>query len=199
MDVSQNSATPQIIHFHRVFHYFHHPFWGTPIFGNTHMAASPHPPCHHQTRWQVSADALSAFGNSQTGCLRPLPREKKTVLDHVGYPHQDPTFKLFGNPLKKDYFKGNPKSLNFYFLVIWWVYGKWWYRKPLGWKAPICLTIISYVKQSTRVLVRIPFLDYTENSLKTQPRNHQPLLKIPRNGRKEMGNWGYNTYKWSYN
>ena len=28
---------PQIIHFNRVFHYFHHPFWGTPIFGNTHM------------------------------------------------------------------------------------------------------------------------------------------------------------------
>ncbi len=26
---------PQIIHFNRVFHYFHHPFWGTPIFGNT--------------------------------------------------------------------------------------------------------------------------------------------------------------------
>ena len=29
---------PQIIHFHRVFHYFHHPFWGvlppsTPIWG----------------------------------------------------------------------------------------------------------------------------------------------------------------------
>ena len=22
----------------RVFHYFHHPFWGTPIFGNTHVA-----------------------------------------------------------------------------------------------------------------------------------------------------------------
>ena len=23
---------------HRVFHYFHHPFWGpTPIFGNTHL------------------------------------------------------------------------------------------------------------------------------------------------------------------
>ena len=28
--------TPQIIHFNRVFHDFHHPFWGTPIFGNTH-------------------------------------------------------------------------------------------------------------------------------------------------------------------
>ena len=34
-------------------------------------------------------------------------------------PHQDLTFKLFGNP-GEDYFKGNPKSLNFYFLVIWW-------------------------------------------------------------------------------
>ena len=28
---------PQIIHFDRVFHYFHHPFWGTPIFGNPHI------------------------------------------------------------------------------------------------------------------------------------------------------------------
>ena len=28
---------PQIIHFNRVFHYFHHPFWGPPIFGNTHI------------------------------------------------------------------------------------------------------------------------------------------------------------------
>ena len=24
----------------RVFHYFHHPFWGTPIFGNTHILPS---------------------------------------------------------------------------------------------------------------------------------------------------------------
>ena len=41
MGVSKNSGkTPQIIPFvHRVFHYFHHPFWGvnTPIFGNTHI------------------------------------------------------------------------------------------------------------------------------------------------------------------
>ena len=28
---------PQIIHFNRVFHYFHHPFWGPPIFGNTQI------------------------------------------------------------------------------------------------------------------------------------------------------------------
>ncbi len=29
--------TPQIIHFYRLFHYFHHPFWGTTIFGNNHI------------------------------------------------------------------------------------------------------------------------------------------------------------------
>ena len=36
MDVCENSGfSPQIIHVYRVFHYFHHPFWGlkTPIFG----------------------------------------------------------------------------------------------------------------------------------------------------------------------
>ena len=33
---SENSGfSPQIVHFNRIFHYFHHPFWGTPIFGNT--------------------------------------------------------------------------------------------------------------------------------------------------------------------
>ena len=31
--VSENRGfSPQIIHFNRVFHYFHHPFWGTPYF-----------------------------------------------------------------------------------------------------------------------------------------------------------------------
>ena len=38
MNVSENSgSSPQIIHFNRVFHYFHHPFWGTSIFGNTEI------------------------------------------------------------------------------------------------------------------------------------------------------------------
>ena len=36
MDVSENSEfSPQIIHFNRVFHYFHHPFWGTPVVGKS--------------------------------------------------------------------------------------------------------------------------------------------------------------------
>ena len=38
MGVSENRwFSPQIIHFSRVFHYFHHPFWSTTIFGNTQM------------------------------------------------------------------------------------------------------------------------------------------------------------------
>ena len=40
MDVSENGGfSPQIIHFDRVFRFsiINHPFWGTPIFGNTHM------------------------------------------------------------------------------------------------------------------------------------------------------------------
>ena len=38
MGVSKNYGfSPQIIHFNRLFHYIHHPFWGTPIFGNNHI------------------------------------------------------------------------------------------------------------------------------------------------------------------
>jgi len=46
MGVSENSGfSPQIIHFNRVFHYFHHPFWGTvPIFGNPHNYREKVPP-----------------------------------------------------------------------------------------------------------------------------------------------------------
>ena len=33
----KNNGILQIIHFHRGFHYFNHPFWGTLIFGNTHI------------------------------------------------------------------------------------------------------------------------------------------------------------------
>ena len=36
MGVSENSGfSPQIIHFNRDFHYFHHPFWGVSLFSET--------------------------------------------------------------------------------------------------------------------------------------------------------------------
>ena len=37
MDVSKNSGTPKSSLSIGVFHDFHHPFWGTIIFGNTLM------------------------------------------------------------------------------------------------------------------------------------------------------------------
>ena len=38
MEVSKNrGGPPKSSYFNRVFHDFHHPFWGTPIFGNTHI------------------------------------------------------------------------------------------------------------------------------------------------------------------
>ena len=38
MGVSKNNGTPKSsILINRAFHYFHHPFWGTPIFGNIHI------------------------------------------------------------------------------------------------------------------------------------------------------------------
>ena len=41
----QKKCHPQIMNFNRVFHSFHHPFWGkTPIFGNTHVLFKSFPP-----------------------------------------------------------------------------------------------------------------------------------------------------------
>ena len=40
---------PQIIYFNRVFHDFHHPFWGTPIFGNIHISCMVHTPHVRET------------------------------------------------------------------------------------------------------------------------------------------------------
>ena len=44
MGVSKNSgSSPQIIHFNRVFHYFHHPFWGTTILEQPNGVNPEHP------------------------------------------------------------------------------------------------------------------------------------------------------------
>ena len=37
MDVSLIGGTPKIIHLIGFSGFLNHPFWGTPIFGNTHM------------------------------------------------------------------------------------------------------------------------------------------------------------------
>ena len=48
---------PQIIHFNRVFHYFHHPFWGfSPYFWfNTHIPPNFSTPCLEELVDEVSS------------------------------------------------------------------------------------------------------------------------------------------------
>ena len=65
---------PQIIHFNRVFHYFHHPFWGTIIFGNTHM-------CFFLTTLQLAAKR----GVENLGCGFPFLVGEKEYLPPGGW------------------------------------------------------------------------------------------------------------------
>ena len=59
MDVSENSGfSPQIIHYNKIFNFFNHPFWGTPIFGNTHIP--------HLLSSLGSFRLIKIFGGDQT-------------------------------------------------------------------------------------------------------------------------------------
>ena len=49
---------PQIINSNRVFHYFHHPFWGTIIFGNTHINLEPET---STLKWLFQLDASKSL------------------------------------------------------------------------------------------------------------------------------------------
>ena len=69
MDVSKNNSTPKIIHFNRVFHYFHHPFWDmiyTPIFGYFWKHHETSISSHHLVR-DFSGNQL--FGLNMKSCV----------------------------------------------------------------------------------------------------------------------------------
>ena len=51
---------PHIIHFNRVFHYFHHPFWDTTILGNPQIGT---------LQLFYFKQVSSSQGNPQVGCL----------------------------------------------------------------------------------------------------------------------------------
>ena len=70
MGVSKNSGfSPQIIHFNRVFHYFHHPFWGfSPYFWKTPVFLA----------WNVRVPSISA-----------LPRFSGAVLERCRWESSD--------------------------------------------------------------------------------------------------------------
>ena len=74
MDVSENSGFyPQIIHFNRVFHYFHHPFWGVSLFLETPISDGwdvPHRRCdvHQAERQYLGGFALHFFSHPTKRC-----------------------------------------------------------------------------------------------------------------------------------
>ena len=72
LDVSENSgfSPPNHPWINRVFHYFHHPFWGTPIFGNTHLTITTYWqkwPQKHRSRF------FSAFSLPAHACCDSQP------------------------------------------------------------------------------------------------------------------------------
>ena len=71
MDVSENNGTPKPSILIWVFHDFHHPFWGSPVFGNTRIfkVITPFIPSH-----------LLRLSERQ----RPLPcRSGQTILETI--------------------------------------------------------------------------------------------------------------------
>ncbi len=78
MGVSKNrGVSPQIIHFNRVFHYFHHPFWGSSIFGST--------PKYWINEWSIPSKAIE-WDSSIFMKMFFLPNEEHEILlcTHVG-------------------------------------------------------------------------------------------------------------------
>ena len=67
MGVYKNSGTPQIIHFNRV-SLINHPFWGTTIFGNTHMVKICLKLTGHQTARDNSLDTTALSGHWWLHC-----------------------------------------------------------------------------------------------------------------------------------
>ena len=111
MDVSQNGGfSPQIIHFNRFFHYFHHPFWGTRIFGNTQMMFVQ-PPCFQHRKGHTVLQPSFPLSSLKKGILlressdlfpsSPPPKENHVYSTTVKYLYSNftnCTIYFFNNP-----------------------------------------------------------------------------------------------------
>ena len=75
---------PQIIHFNRVFHYFHHPFWGTTIFGSIHKKQSDfHLEKKNQPKKKTSSmsNGPKPLSTTTTPFCKSLFHSKKTTTN----------------------------------------------------------------------------------------------------------------------
>ena len=77
MGVSENSGfSPQLIHFNRVFHYFHHPFWGFSHDFWKHPSSDPTPEetLKWLPKWRAAQFGSSPFpplSSKPCGCFHP--------------------------------------------------------------------------------------------------------------------------------
>ena len=114
MGVSKNRGTPKswiligcsIIN---------HPFWGTPIFGNTHMETLKMKPIETLSSEEKSADELIA------GCTHQMATAKKETSRKnppTATPHKI-NIKLQNTPLEKEKHLPSINSFGFQILVFW--------------------------------------------------------------------------------
>ncbi len=97
--VSKNGVPSNPWNFNRVVHYFHHPFWGTPVFGNTHFCClssywlvlfSPHPvvsfvPCSFmldtwEGGWDTGSSKNTGFRKIHGGYVSRLKKHVGSML-----------------------------------------------------------------------------------------------------------------------
>ena len=85
MGVSKNRGTPQIIHFNRVFHYFHHPFWGFPPYFWKHPYT-----LNNQFRCFFSISSLLNVSSKVLPCFTdPLPNRCEVITTQSRIFHQN--------------------------------------------------------------------------------------------------------------
>ena len=91
---------PNHPHFNRVFHYFHHPFWGPTIFGNTHFDWNFHWPIFRNDEWSHQ-NKQKDWGDSTSHGFLKIPT-KTTVCEcfptvKLGHVKHEAIYKDFPN------------------------------------------------------------------------------------------------------
>ena len=89
--LTQMDVYPQVIPFLVGFsHYFHHPFWGTPIFGNTHILLK-------DPAFGMEYSCIMAFHNVASQCSSSFPRPFRIEARSCarGLPHHTVCFRHF--------------------------------------------------------------------------------------------------------
>ena len=89
----QKSCYPQIIHFNRVFHYKPSIFWGTPIFGSTHIYKKP---CNIVFCWGFSQNETLKTPSKVKDPLAQMRERLEAQRANAGNAPKYQAFPVFG-------------------------------------------------------------------------------------------------------